>query len=95
MNTRPQYEMSELVTHEVPVEDTDYGEVTNPVHADGDLAGDTRDFESASGPSNIFRQRKSGVVPKTSSTASTLDSMDFEEVESRQWRKVCSVDSVC
>ena len=88
MNTRPQYEMSELVTHEVPVEDIDTDEVTNPVHAGRDLAGDTRDFESASGPSSILRQRKSGAVQQTGSSASALESMDFEEVESRQWRKV-------
>ena len=84
--------MSELVTQEVPVEDMDYGDVTNPFHANGDLASDSRDFESAhdgSGPANILRKRKSGLVQKTVSTASTLDSMDFEEVESRQWRKVC------
>jgi hypothetical protein len=81
-HSRSRIEMaSSLVSQEVPLEDMDEGTVVNPLYRGGGADGGAASPEDPPQPPSGPRKRQKHG-------ASALESMDFEEVESRQWRKV-------
>lgn len=90
MKNRSRYEMSELVTREQSMDDFD-GAVLNPFHRGGDIETDLKEGDVSGQIGDVsdgVPRIRTTALAKPMITSSPLESMDFEEVESRQWRKV-------
>lgn len=85
MKTKRQYEMSSLVSQEVPLEELDSaGSVFNPFHRSDTVAGGNESDTITGEMSPVSVEPLKPAKP----AGSVLNSMDFDEVASRQWRKV-------
>ena len=94
MESPPRYEMASMVSHELPLEAPDLEPgVVSPFHEEQTSKAVDYSSLEQNDMSNI-NESIDKPRPKPSAAAGTaLDSMDFEEIESRQWRKVSFVNS--